>query len=560
MSDLDPRLGEEIIRVRLLPLFSALGSPVTKRGIGWQVRCPHHDDKEASLHIEPGTKQPVAMHCHALCENADILADLKLTWQDICKPLDKSERETSARAPSRDDWAPGGKTIIARYDYHDENGKLLFQVIRLRTPAGAKKDFRQRRPDTSMRSGWRWSVEGVRKVVYRLPQVLAGIADGNMVYIAEGEKDVHALEAAGAVATTSPGGAGKWLPEYAETFRGAVVRVVADADDAGRKHARAVLDTLASVVQAAEIVEAAEGNDAADHLAAGHSLADFRVTYELTPPPPPRPSLDVYEFLAQTEDDEEWVIKGILERGDRLIWTGEEGLGKTSATRTFAVAAAAGIQPFTNEVVDPQVTLFIDAENPTRGSRRAFRKLVAMADRKGHAVPKDALWVEHRPEGLDLSQRDDRAWLAERVTAYKPDLLVIGPLYKLHSLDIREEPPARLITNVLDEIRVKADCGLIIEAHAPHAEPGRQRDLRPFGSSLFKRWPEFGYGISVLPGTKERKAVKQRVQVIPWRGPRGERHWPTAMEWGNPNRDWPWVPFAYKGDGDWGPTDCLDAA
>src|SRR4051794_14313582 len=37
--------------------------------------------------------------------------------------------------------------IVAAYDYPDENGELLFQVVRLEP-----KDFRQRRPDG--RGGW----------------------------------------------------------------------------------------------------------------------------------------------------------------------------------------------------------------------------------------------------------------------------------------------------------------------------------------------------------------------------------------------------------------------
>ena len=53
-----------------------------------------------------------------------------------------------------------------------------------------------------------WSVKGIKRVPYRLPRVLAAVNAGETVYIAEGEKDVHALEAAGVTATCNPSGAG----------------------------------------------------------------------------------------------------------------------------------------------------------------------------------------------------------------------------------------------------------------------------------------------------------------------------------------------------------------
>ena len=96
----------------------------------------------------------------------------------------------------------------------------------------------QRRPD---RRPARVGVEPQR----RQPRALTGCPEGDrgrktasVVYVAEGEKDVHALEAAGGVATCNPGGAGKWRPEYGEYLAGIRhVVIVADRDQPGRKHA-----------------------------------------------------------------------------------------------------------------------------------------------------------------------------------------------------------------------------------------------------------------------------------------------------------------------------------
>jgi hypothetical protein len=189
--------------------------------------------------------------------------------------------------------------------------------------------------------------------------------------------------------------------------------------------------------------------------------------------------------------------------------------------------------------------LFIDCENPVRKSRRRFRELEEVSRNKLRPVPEGGFRIIHRPEAIDLSRDEEAAWLIERVTAHKPDLLVIGPLYKLHALDINEELAARAIVSVLDHARAQADCAVIIEGHAPHGD-NATRTLRPVGSSLFMRWPEFGYGIRRAPDSQQYgKSTRKRVIVQAWRGPRDEREWPRLLGWGTrEGLDWPWVPLA----------------
>jgi len=128
----------------------------------------------------------------------------------------------------------------------------------------------------------------VRRVLYRLPKVLQAAAAGQVIYVVEGEKDVHAIEATGGVATCNPGGAGpgRWREEYAAALFGAsTVMVVADRDSPdlnhpangykGQRHARRIARSLAKQGTPVRLVMAAAGKDAADHLAAGHGLGDF---------------------------------------------------------------------------------------------------------------------------------------------------------------------------------------------------------------------------------------------------------------------------------------------
>jgi 5S rRNA maturation endonuclease (ribonuclease M5) len=155
------------------------------------------------------------------------------------------------------------------YDYVDELGRLLFQVIR--QPG---KVFTQRQPVNAVKVEWadnewkvdRWvkNLDGVRRVIYRLPEVLDAVRQGKTVWIAEGEKDADSLVAAGVTATCNPGGALKWQYDYSKVFRYADVVIVRDRDDIGHKHASKVADSLRGIASSIKIVEAAEGKDATE--------------------------------------------------------------------------------------------------------------------------------------------------------------------------------------------------------------------------------------------------------------------------------------------------------
>jgi hypothetical protein len=140
--------------------------------------------------------------------------------------------------------------IVATYDYRDESGRLLFQVVRLEP-----KDFRQRCPDGA--GGWIWKTRGVRKVLYRLPELLAAPAD-EKVFIVEGEKDVNRLVELRFIATCNPGGVAKnragerpgrskWLPGFNPPFRSRHVVIIPDNDEAGAAHAELIAHELVSI-------------------------------------------------------------------------------------------------------------------------------------------------------------------------------------------------------------------------------------------------------------------------------------------------------------------------
>lgn len=237
----------------------------------------------------------------------------------------------------------------------------------------------------------------------------------------------------------------------------------------------------------------------------------------------PDPELDA--FLREPEPDYEWVIPNVLERGDRVILTGAEGAGKSTLLRQIAVQAASGIHPFTLAPIDPVNVLLVDLENSRRQTKRQLRPLRIAA---GGDYPSAYLNIIVRGAGLNLTDPTDMVWLDERVRANDPDILIIGPIYKMHSGDPVEEAPARTVIAALDLLREHYGIAMLIEAHSPHANGGGARPTRPYGASIWMRWPEFGLHIT------------ETGQLKHWRGDRDERTWPASLQRGG---EWPWTPI-----------------
>jgi len=98
-------------------------------------------------------------------------------------------------------------------------------------------------------------LEGVTRVPYRLPQMLAGIKDDKDIHILEGEKDCDNAKDFGLVATTFAGGAGKWREEYSKWFQDAKVICLPDNDDAGRKGMRLIASEIVKVAESVSWLE-----------------------------------------------------------------------------------------------------------------------------------------------------------------------------------------------------------------------------------------------------------------------------------------------------------------
>ncbi|OPG03075.1 hypothetical protein B1R27_30115 [Streptomyces sp. GKU 895] len=280
-------MNEGIAYNRLADRVRDLGLQHRYSGGALRVQGVCHDgDSPDTVAVRRGNKNNVVIHCHKCDGNAAFLAAIGWTEADTWdEPLEQRPRDR----PEDDVWIPcqdRGHKRVAQYLYRDEHGGVVHGVTRC-----DHKCFAQWRPDPATRSGRRWSLNDqqgkriVRTIPYRLAELLAAKEADRVIWIAEGEKDVHALVDHGLAATCNAAGAGKWTAEHAAFLEGADVTIVADRDPKGREHAEKVVETLQGIARSVYVVQAKTGKDAADHFAAGHTDADFLQVWAPIPYP-----------------------------------------------------------------------------------------------------------------------------------------------------------------------------------------------------------------------------------------------------------------------------------
>jgi hypothetical protein len=295
------------------------------------------------------------------------------------------------------------RKVVATYDYIDEVGEVLFQVVRLEP-----KDFRQRRPDSSAPDGWSWSVKGVRQVPYRLPEVIEAISTGAPIFIVEGEKDADALWAMHVPATCNAGGAGKWPASLSEHFAGANVVLLPDNDDAGRNHAAVVgaslIETAASV-RTLRIPGLPPKGDVSDWVKTGGEPADlYALTSTMARPWAAEAPVSKFGAVQWADLDsvavrQDWLVEDILFWGDFCLSYGISQSGKSFLSLDMGLAIARG-SPFLGKPTRRGGVIYQAGE----GGKGLVKRLKAY--RKFHDLAGEDLPFVLLPDRVDLFAGD----------------------------------------------------------------------------------------------------------------------------------------------------------
>ncbi len=245
----------------------------------YMVKCPCHDDKSPSLHISQGDRG-IILHCHAGCKPEDILGSKDLKWSDLSENFTETNNHSCLERyvyGLRNQYGEGVR-LRNIYDYRDENGEYLYSKLRIEGLSGdEKKTFRQGIIDFE-NDKFISSLDGVRQTLYNLPELLKAIKNGYPVYIVEGEKDVETLRHLGLTATTD-GSTSNWHSEYAKYFKGAMVTILYDNDDAGKRLKDRILRDVSKYAFAvrAILTSTSPKGDVTDYINEGHGIDDLKL-------------------------------------------------------------------------------------------------------------------------------------------------------------------------------------------------------------------------------------------------------------------------------------------
>lgn len=444
----------EVLTGRLTEVTGYVG-----RNGSW--RCPAHDDHTPSLTVGQGDLGAV-IDCKAGCPPSAVMEALGLPMSALFdRPSDN-----------------GKSSIVASYRYVDEGGALLFEVVRY-----PNKKFSQRSPDGN--GGWEPNVKGVRRVLYRLPDVLAAAKRGDRVFLVEGERDSDAIVRAGGVATTNAGGAGKWQAEYSPFLAGADVVIVVDKDKPGRDHAQQVIQSLREAgVNVEAIAVAKTGKDAADHLAAGHALEDFVTLSEgelddlccddespaagEVSREPDRVDLLLEvmrsRLLTPSQLDQlpppEPLIEGMLVLNTLAAPFGRPGAGKSLLAMDWGCCIATGTWWFGHKVTKGTV-VYVMAE----GSAGAGQRKRAWEQARNVIVTEGIVWL---PMAVNLLDADWSEAFVRLVAELKPVLVIIDTLAR--SMPGGDENAPRDMSRIVDNadrVRIASGACVLLVHHTP---------------------------------------------------------------------------------------------
>ena len=492
-----------------------LGNPNLPHREALSTRCPFHGDRTASLSINLG--KGGVWHCHA-CNVGGGLYDFEKRMfgesRDDGQLWDAIYKLTGA-VPSEDRQNRSLGPVVATYEYRDEDGKLLFQKQR-----HEPKTFTQRAPKGT---GWVYSLQGIRKPLYNLGQVMAS----RIIFICEGEKDCnnlttaldgvvkHGDETLPATATCNFDGAGKWRDEYGPYFAGRRVVVLPDNDEPGRKHAADVARSVVKFALSVKVVELpgmAKKGDVSDFLKA-HTVDELLAAVKGTPRFSTEPAKSEKPFFAAPAallpggaGGIEWIIPGIIHRGAKGLIVAQPKAGKSMIALDLAVALSSaqpwlGIQP--TQVVRTAVVSREDGPHMTKDRLKQFA-----IGRNLDFASMTNLHVNTFEQRATFSIQDDTdlAAVCQALKDATIEVVIFDVLNKLHAADENSNTEMTVVMARFDLIREKTGCDVVVIHHdSKSAVQGAGK--RPRGASSIDSWWDWKVSVSVDADDDARKDV-----------------------------------------------------
>ena len=436
-----------------------------KRSGDWfLVKCPCHDDKNPSLGMKDGDNGFVIFKCQAGCDSKEIASYFKDKGHNV------SGKENQQQIQQHQQ-----KKEIARYQYISLDGVLLFEKIRYHP-----KDFRVQNPHG-------WGDGGNKGALYNAQ--LMRDAKGKVVYIVEGEKDADTVTKLGCVAVTT-GGSSAWHDKNNYLFDGAIVRILPDNDDAGRKYAKMVRESLELFGKCASIRVMfcpQQHKDVSDWLPTWKQLDDlFNV------PMDHKFKTINFNDLIKLDVKSSWVVRDYVEQGSMVQVFGASGSGKSFFVLDMAYCVAAGI-PFFGKKTKKGNVLYVAGE----GFIGLKKRCVALQNK----YSADIQGLEFSMQPAAIMDEESCLDVADRIKNNKGgfDLVIIDTLNRnMGNGDENSTKDMTLFLSNVDKFIRSCGCSVLIVHHTGLQNPERAR-----GSSAMYAAIDGEFRVSKPDGTKD---------------------------------------------------------
>lgn len=445
--------------------------------------CPAHADEKASLSIKL-TDDRIMLNCFAGCGFDNIIKSIELAAKDLFAPgyrqtQVKDKKATTGHLSTPKTRSEPNRKEVERYYYKSNDGTPAFVVIRQEAvdAEGKKhKNFPQTKVDPSGNTPGTWTMEGVQRLPYHLPELREAIQANRPIILVEGEKDVHSAEKLGFSATTIPGGAKsnggeKVVDECAEWFEGADLLLCPDNDESGKPWMRMIgkqLQAKAKRIRWLELPGMEHKEDLSDWVNKGGNSAKFQglisnATDFIADPSPesPKPKSDFYlePWSSLKISKPNWLVKGVLECHTLAAVIGESGSGKSFIVVDIACCIATGT-PWHGRNIQQGTVVYLVGEGRSGLERRI------------------SAWEHHqgiKPERLLLSSKaidlGDRGRELPKVQAAlrelpEPPVLIIIDTLARHSTgaEASNEEMSAFISN-LDALKDEFKTTVVVVHH-----------------------------------------------------------------------------------------------
>jgi hypothetical protein len=488
-----------------------------RQGKEYMAKCPFHADTQPSFAVDNDTGK---YFCHGCAKGGDALhfyakqkglstgPDFRQVLEGICKDFHIPTNSNPASKPLeivKPKQATGSPTKI--YPYTDAGGCLIFEVCRFANP----KTFKQRRP-RKVGEGYVWNLDGVDRVLYNLPSVVKS----QEVWIVEGERDANNLNAMGFVATTPPGGAGKWQPSYTDTLAGKDVIICPDNDKVGSEHANRVVGELNGVAKSVKVLRLPglpPSGDVTDFISekgrerAAEKLAQIAEDTKIFHP------IDANPLAVQTVDDllaehlpDNWLVENLISEEECGFIAGGPKWGKSIFAQNLSMCMAAG-HTFLNtfEVVRSCKVLYINLEISRKNLQRRFQ---LMKESAGFTYPRDNL-VHISLKGIKLDTQQTFSHLEQQIKYHKPDVVIVDCLYRAVRMSLDKTDTTAPFLDNLSKLIETYQCTVIIVHH--YRKPSEKKRFNYGAGEMAGSYALHGFGdfyITFKAHTKDRNKLR----------------------------------------------------